>query len=417
MHPTRRQLIGNRMFSSSIKGQPYAWGVIALLASLLFSISRLAGAQGLTTADITDPAYGVKAFTITIPAGWKFEGTVMPGPDCSDIPYPVFRAYSRDGLSEIRLMPAFNWSFHPNLKNFHSPMGCLDFGHTLTAEEFLKHYEEMVAANGMHVVGPMPVGAAYQKRVAGVANNMNHISPNIQGSATGAAIRVETLNGSFTIEQRLRVYVECRVNNGAGGMSGGACSAHVDVVRAPKGKLDALCAIVDAHDLVRTPHEDAWLQRVQQTITQKNQDRMRQLTHQEQASSAMLKKQADDFNASAQRNHEAFMAQQESSYRTHQAQMAQQASSFHSSMNAANDAMNARTTAASDWVDYALDQQTVTGQGGTQKVSSAYSHTWSSTVGNQTQWYQTNDPNANPNGALYGNWTEDTKVHGNGQPQ
>ena len=67
------------------------------------------------------------------------------------------------------------------------------------------------------------------------------------------------------------------------------------------------------------------------------------------------------------------------------------------------------------WVDYALDQQTVAGQGGTVKVSSAYSHTWSSTVGNQTQWYQTNDPNANPNGVLGGNWTEDTKVHGNGQ--
>lgn len=129
----------------------------------------------------------------------------------------------------------------------------------------------------------------------------------------------------------------------------------------------------------------------------------------------MLKKQFDDFMATSQRNHEAFMAQQESSFRTHQAQMAQQSSSFHSSMNNANNAMNARSTAASDWVDYALDQQTVTGQGGTVKVSSAYGQTWSSTTGNQTQWYQTNDPNANPNGVLPGNWTQDTKVHGNGQ--
>jgi 1,2-phenylacetyl-CoA epoxidase PaaB subunit len=120
--------------------------------------------------------------------------------------------------------------------------------------------------------------------------------------------------------------------------------------------------------------------------------------------------------ASSQRNHEAFMQQQESSYRTHQAQMAQSASSFHSAMNNANNAMNARSTASSDWVDYALDQQTVTGQGGTVKVSSSYSQTWSSTVGNQTTWYQTNDPNTNPNGVLPGNWTQDTKVHGNGQP-
>jgi len=74
--------------------------------------------------------------------------------------------------------------------------------------------------------------------------------------------------------------------------------------------------------------------------------------------------------------------------------------------------MNARTTAASDWVDYALDQQTVNGSGGTVKVSSAYSHTWSN---GQNQWYQTNNSNANPNGVFGGNWTENTKVHGNGQ--
>ena len=81
-------------------------------------------------------------------------------------------------------------------------------------------------------------------------------------------------------------------------------------------------------------------------------------------------------------------------------------------MNNANAQMNAQSTAASDWVDYALDQQTVTGPGGTVNVSSAYSQTWT----NGTQYYQTNDPNVNPNGVLPGNWTQTTKVHGNGQP-
>jgi hypothetical protein len=52
----------------------------------------------------------------------------------------------------------------------------------------------------------------------------------------------------------------------------------------------------------------------------------------------MLKKQSNDFMATSQRNHEAFMAQQESSFRN--------------SQNGAITAMNARTTAASDWVDY-----------------------------------------------------------------
>ena len=229
---------------------------------------------------------------------------------------------------------------------------------------------------------------------------MSRISPNIRGSADAEAVRVETVNGTFVIEQRLRVYVECRIAKSGPDSNGGGCSAHVDVERAPKGQLDALVSLVDAHDLVRAPHEDAYAQRVQQTLQQRAAKDMHDLTVQELVGQAMLKKQFDDFMATSQRSHEAFMAQQEST--------------FHSSMTAANAGMNARSTAASDWVDYALDQQTVVGQGGTAKVSSSYAHTWSSTVGNQTQWFQTNDPNANPNGAFSGNWTEETKVHGNG---
>jgi hypothetical protein len=93
--------------------------------------------------------------------------------------------------------------------------------------------------------------------------------------------------------------------------------------------------------------------------------------------------------------------------------MQQQESQFESAMSNANASMNAQTTAASDWVDYALDQQTVAGPNGTAKVSSAYSQTWT----NGSQWYQTIDPNSNPNGVLQGNWTLTTRVHGNGQPE
>jgi hypothetical protein len=124
------------------------------------------------------------------------------------------------------------------------------------------------------------------------------------------------------------------------------------------------------------------------------------LARQEKQESNMIYQQYQQIQAASQANHEAFMQQQESS--------------FQSAMRNANASMNAQTTSASDWVDYALDQQTVTGAGGTVKVSSAYGNTWSN---GQGQWYQTNDPNSNPNGYLSGNWTQDTKVHGNGQPQ
>jgi len=124
------------------------------------------------------------------------------------------------------------------------------------------------------------------------------------------------------------------------------------------------------------------------------------LTAQEKQESAMLYQQFQQIMQRSQQEHQAFMQQQESQ--------------FESAMNNANASMNAQSTAASDWVDYSLDQQTVMTSGGsTAKVSSAYSQTWT----NGSQWYQTNNPNTNPNGFLQGNWTLTTQVHGNGQPQ
>jgi hypothetical protein len=82
------------------------------------------------------------------------------------------------------------------------------------------------------------------------------------------------------------------------------------------------------------------------------------------------------------------------------------------SMNRTKSNMDARSRSTSDWVDYALDQQTVrdpqTGQ--SRKVSSSYTYTWS----DGTHTFQTDNPNYNPNGVLPGTWTRQQKVHGDG---
>jgi len=373
--------------------------LFALVLAVFGLFAQPAPAQSLATAIITDPTLGnMKAFTITIPAGWKFQGTVVRGPDCSPISFPVFRAYSPDGLTEMRLMPAFSWSFHPAIK-MKTAAGCLSIDHTLTAAQFLDHFVELIPG-GVHVVGSIGIGQAYHERVDRMAANRKANSNGAQVALDAAALRVESVNGSFVIEQRLRAWVECRTNDQLGKFSGSGCSAHVDVLRAPKGKLDALIALVDAHDLTKPVNDQAWLAAIMQRQQREGAARIAALQQTEARQMAVLRTQYEQMQATMNRNHAAFMAQQESQ--------------FHSAMNNANNAMNARTTAASDWVDYALDQQTVTGSGGTVKVSSAYSQTWSN---GRNQWFQTNDPNANPNGVLPGNWTPDVKVHGNGQPK
>ena len=119
------------------------------------------------------------------------------------------------------------------------------------------------------------------------------------------------------------------------------------------------------------------------------------------------------------RDSNALMQQRQADFERGQAVRAQQHQQFLANMQAGTDRSmaNARATAnsnhaiAQDWCDYALDRQTVTGPGGTVKVSSAYNQTWTNGSG---QYYQTNDPNANPNGVLSGTWTQTTQVHGDG---
>jgi hypothetical protein len=355
----------------------------------------------LTTATITDPSLGnITAATLTIPAGWKLQGIEMISA-CTFQPWPVFRAYSPDGLMQYRIEPVIGWQWHPNLRGtFNS--GCANIPGQISAANFLQYYLGSVQG-GVHVVGTMPVPSAYTQWAQGLAAQKNQLQTTApaairsNNTADTAALRIEVVNGSFVVEERLRTVVECSVNNNPGAVNGGTCWARVDVLTAPQGRLDALVQLVDSNNLPHGVNTPQWIQAALQRQQKQAAQAMAQLTAQESAESKMLYQQFQQIMARSQAEHQAFMQQQESQ--------------FESAMNNANASMNAQSTAASDWVDYALDQQTVAGPNGTAKVSSAYSQTWM----NGSQWYQTIDPSSNPNGVLQGNWTLTTQVHGNGQ--
>ena len=357
----------------------------------------------LTTATISDPSLGnITAATLTIPAGWKLQGIEMISA-CTFVPWPVFRAYSQDGLMQYRSEPVIGWQWHPNLRGtFNS--GCANISGQISAATFLEYYVGTMQG-GVHVVGSMAVPAAYSQWAQGLAANANQMqsrmAPAIRtdNTADTAALRIETVNGSFVVEERLRAVVECSANNNPGPLNGGTCWARVDVLTAPVGQLDALVNLVDSNNLPKGVNTQQWMQAALARQQREGQQALGRLTAQENAESQMLYRQFQQSMQRMQQEHQQFMQQQESQ--------------FESAMNNANASMNAQSTAASDWVDYALDEQTVAGPNGTAKVSSAYSQTWT----NGSQWYQTNDPNTNPNGVLSGSWTLATPVHGNGTPK
>ncbi len=358
----------------------------------------------LTTAIITDPSLGnIASATLTIPAGWTLQG-ITEVSACTFTPWPVYRAYSPDSLMQMRSEPVFGWRWRPNVKGMDNT-GCANISSPISAADFLQYYLGTIQG-GVHVVGTMPVAPAYRQWAQGLADSANQtqsrMPPSMQSNNTAdtASLRIETVNGSFVVEERLRTVVECTVSkNSTGPLAGGTCWARVDVLSAPQGGLDALVQLVDSNNLPKGVNTPEWMQAAMQRQQRQGQQMLAALTAQEQQDSKMLYQQFQQIMARSQAAHQAFMQQQESQ--------------FQSAMNNANASMNAMSTSASDWVDYALDQQTVMSPNGTlAKVSSAYSQTWT----NGTQWYQTNNTNANPNGILSGQWTQTTKVHGNGTP-
>jgi hypothetical protein len=305
---------------------------------------------------------------------------------------------------QMRTEPVFGWQWHPNIRG---PLnsGCVNLSGTVSAVDFLQYYLGTMQG-GFHIVGTMPVASAYQQWAQALAANANQgqsrMAPGIRTSNTAdtAALRVEQVNGSFVLEERLRAVVECSVNNNAGILNGGTCWARVDVLSAPEGRLDALAQLVDDNSLPRGVNSPQWTQAALLRQQRQGAQAMAELTAQEQQESRMIYQQFQQIMQRSAAEHQAFMQQQESQ--------------FESAMNNANASMNAQSAAASDWVDYALNQETVMGpDGSTAKVSIDYSETWT----NGTQWYQTDDPNSNPNGFIQGNWTPTVRVHGNGTPE
>ncbi|HEY4363273.1 MAG TPA: hypothetical protein VGN17_20055 [Bryobacteraceae bacterium] len=383
-----------------LRGKRMAWLTRSTaLAFGLFLVPAISQAQGFHNESIMDPALNMKAYDVSIPNGWKYQGTIMQGDSCSNLASPVWRAYSPDGLSEFRRLPRFDWSWS-NAPYAPKPQGdCLALTQDASASDFIRYLGGLLQ---LKYVGP----ASDAGFVHAFMQNIEKDNAGIQAAAgqrpfrgSAAAARFEDQNGSFVIEEQIRAGMRCSHHDLPGFASKGklfqeTCGAEVRIIRAPKGKLDALIASLDANGGFR--EDSRWTQAVI-SISQQRMAANAQQTRQIMAARQVQFQQAQAVRA---RQNQEYQAATKAGYDSHNASEARN--------------MAARHTPASDWVDYALDQQTVSGTGGNAvKVSSAYSQTWAN---GQGQFYETNNPNANPNGSLPGNWTLQSQVHGNGQP-
>ena len=360
----------------------------------------------------------MNAVEVTIPGNWHFQGVLYQGGNCVTVPSPVFRTTSPDGLSFVERMPPLGWFWGTGPFVQYMPKSdCLPMKGPMSAQEFTKY---LAATMKLDYVADEPIpeamNAAAQKNLSDAAAvyapkyaAMN-VKPPKQTVELARAV-VSSKNGTFTMKGRLTVTVDCTetYQPGMKSMLRGMpdrpsstvdkCTANVNYAAAPESQYAALVKSWDTNQL-GAKQLDPWVQAWIQRNNQQSQRIINNMIQQSNAQMAAQHAQFEHDQAVRQEMHEQFM------------QTMQRGTDMSMARTQAN--KDARSTATSDWVDYALDQQTVvdpnTGQAS--KVSSSYSHTWVDATGKTS--YQTNDVNANPNGVLPGNWTQQTKTHGDG---
>jgi hypothetical protein len=364
---------------------------------------------------ITDPSFnGMNAVAVSIPAKWHFQGVLFQAGNCASIPYFVFRTSSPDGLSYVERLPALSWAWGSGPSAPKPNNDCLPLQGPLGAQDFLKYLASVMK---VEYVADDPVPEELQEKVHKQAADMNAAEAGsflkTANTAELARAIVRYKNGTFDMKGLYAARVDC-VENTIPGMKSQLrgmadrppttthhCTASVRYTVAPENRFAAIRKMWDAPDLGGQAL-DAW----QEAWVERNREQAQQVINASiRATNAAMQAQQQQFNhdqAVRQQMHEQFLATMQRG--TDMSMARTQAS------------MNARSTATSDWVDYALDQKTVmdptTGQ--VNKVSSSYTHTWVDSTG--TVSYQTNDPNANPNGVLQGSWTQQQQVHGDGSP-
>jgi len=384
-----------------------------------------ASSGGTRVEYITDPSMdNMQAGTVTIPAKWHFQGALLPGSACDITPFFVFRASSPDGLSYIEHLPMLSWAWESGpMAGKHRP-GCLPLESAMRAQEFLKYLAGTLKVEYVSDVPiPAEVNAALLKSVQAY-DTVTSLST-LKNFSEKAAAMVSYKNGTFTMKGLLNTTVNCHETDWQGSQSSfpgrpgmapstvHQCSADVRYLVAPESQFEAVKKIWDTPGMggkLLAPWFDA-LQKRNQEQNERILAQQRQTIAQQ---NGMLARQSQQLNAQLQAQHQQFVQSQALQQHMHEEFMSSMQRGTDMSMARTQAGMNARSTATSDWVDYALDQRTVmdpnTGQ--MNKVSSSYSYTWVDSSGKNS--YQTNDPNANPNGTMQGSWTKQQVVHGDG---
>jgi hypothetical protein len=319
-------------------------------------------------AFITDPTLNnMNAVSVKVPSRWQFQGTLFQGDSCESVPLAIFKATSPDGVTTVEEEPGMAWKWGSGPAFDRMKKGdCLPLHGPMSAQDFLKYFAGSMKLN---YVGPDQVPAAMQARAQKKADDSDaemaprwasiHATPPKSTFELARAI-VSSQKGAVAMKGRLDAKVNCMENNIAGQpevvgrpprMSTGpsstvnTCWASVTYLNATEAKYAEVARAFDAAQLGTTEMEDAWKQAWEQRLAAQTNHTIQVIGDMSRQAMANQQRQFEHDQQVRQDMHNQFMNAQQQNFDEHQAGVV------------AN--LNARTAAASDWIDYAADRQTV----------------------------------------------------------
>jgi hypothetical protein len=349
------------------------------------------GWSGTYKADVQDPAYGATAFTIDVPTGWKFAGTILRPGGCHPPAYPAaglsYTSLSPDGVSAFEQLPGVSWTWSSNGYNF---MGakCPSNMKIESASAFLLN----IAVPNMHPdaksVTVLPLDPKFQAALA--ANSQQATDQlrrnGLQGKAIqdAAQVRVDFERNGQPLQELEFAVIDCQETQAQAAMGRPymrlICNSRgTSIMRAPEGHVDEM----KSHRPAIPQIDEAWNQRVIRDM-QSNFQRMQEASNRQ-------------FQAMTQHYAEV----NQNLLARSRAADAQRAAGTAAAMRADSNTQAAIDHAAQRTVQYSLDRQTFINPSTGQKIeaSSEYNHQWLSSDGSTL--IQTQDHTLDPNGVVY----------------
>lgn len=344
--------------------------------------TRMASAGGASkSVQVNDPAWGMIAATVTIPANWGFAGTIVHVSNCAVTGHSLkLNAESPDQLTGVETLPALQsmWISDPRTMAQLRQQGC-PVSQSVHAADFVQNVILPHTHPNARVIGAQPfadfqpivdakLASLRQARAQGTGANQP--MPTVEGTR----VRISYERNGHAEEENILAVVMCMPFNLPNLSTIGCLADSITSVHAPAGQLDAMFA---AKPVLNTTFNPAWEARLVQQTQQDNYN-----VQQQQAAE---RQRIHNMGAQALANQQAAT---NSILANSQAQMAANRAQFNASMTNAKNVQNSIDRSTAQTVGHMSDTNGYSnGANGNQYtgLSNQYNHTYDNGQGTIVQ--------------------------------